>query len=405
MTISGVNRLVSIPERVKLDTVDDLTDALALFKSGDSRTGLCRSYHIFKGDHAQAYRQVCTSPLDRDVLAVRLQRPDGLANANSDHTAYFEHACMAFGHRASMLQYSRLTRAIVGILREAFNIVAFVYVDDFFILAPSDEADLCFDIFEKINQLIGLATKQSKSLHPTDTCKLLGLVVTISETHVTLDLDEARSAKLAATITDVLNRRRLTPAESSKLAGKLSFASTVFYGWNGRAYLRALYARSLLSAGTERRSPHRFDDDSHIATALRWFLWALHNCPKRCVSLHSTTPHVIIYTDAEYSLIPSQTGFRKHSCIGSVLAIPGHSRVFYSAWKPPPDIYDAFDIRGTDIHPLETMAVLFALYHWLHTPIPLGRLSRRTARSTSLSTSTPLWRRGLSAKAIARAAT
>ncbi|KAF4651137.1 hypothetical protein FOL47_000632 [Perkinsus chesapeaki] len=373
MTISGVNSLVSVPEKVTLDHIDDLVEALFHFRRGEQARGLQRRYLVYKGDHAHAYRQVCTSPLDRDVLAVRLRNPE------DGKYYYFEHACLAFGHRASLLRYSRVARAIVNILRHIFDMVAFVYVDDFFVVCAEDEATLCYNIFQQLNQWLGFATKDTKAMKPTDSLKLLGLQVEVQNDKVTLDIDQQRRVSLRQTLTDTLCKARLTPSQASKLAGKLGFVSTVFNGKNGRAYLRALYNRvSTQPRDLQGKRMANFSANSDVAVALDWFLWALEHCPRRQISLHNQNPHVIMYTDAEFSKRETPSRMQKHACIGSVIAIPDHQRVFYFSWEPPADIFDLLEPRGNDIHPLEALAVPVALHHWLNTNVPFGLLNRRT---------------------------
>ncbi|KAF4753100.1 hypothetical protein FOZ63_007879, partial [Perkinsus olseni] len=187
------------------------------------------------------------------------------------------------------------------------------YVDDYFSLCDKDQAALCYQIFIRLNELLGFEVKREKSLEPSAEGKLLGILVRIDDDSITLDICPDRAKRLTKTI------------------------------------------------------------DDH----LQWFRWAITACPRKIVHLHTNTPHVILYTDAEFSYT-GDPPTAKSGGIGAVLAIPNHQRVFCLSWPLPADVFDFLEQRQTDIHPLEVMAIPIALHHWLTTTVPLQLLLRRT---------------------------
>ncbi|KAF4684355.1 hypothetical protein FOZ60_007954 [Perkinsus olseni] len=207
-------------------------------------------------------------------------------------------------------------------------------------------------------------------------------------TPITLDICPDRAKRLTKTIDDHLQSASITPTQASKLAGRLSFAATSFHSRCGRAFLRALYHRA-----NDTNYGHHGNNNDEALAALRWFRWAITACPSKIVYLHTNTPHVILYTDAEFSYT-GDPPTAKSGGIGAVLAIPNHQRVLCLSWPLPADVFDFLEQRQTDIHPLEVMAIPIALHHWLTTMVPL-QLSCSSfyfgepAASTSPSTRTP----------------
>ncbi|KAF4717060.1 hypothetical protein FOZ62_007152, partial [Perkinsus olseni] len=246
------------------------------------------------------------------------------------------------------------------------------YVDDYFFLCDKGQAALCYQIFIRLNELLGFEVKREK----------------IDDDPITLDICPDRAKRLTKTIDDHLQSASITPTQASKLAGRQSFAATSFHSRCGRAFLRALYHRA-----NDTNYGDRGNNNDEALAALRWFRWAITACPSKIVYLHTNTPHVILYTDAEFSYT-GDPPTAKSGGIGAVLAIPNHQRVFCLSWPLPADVFDFLEQRQTDIHPLEVMAIPIALHHWLTTMVPL-QLSCSSfyfgepAASTSPSTRTP----------------
>ncbi|KAF4684354.1 hypothetical protein FOZ60_007953 [Perkinsus olseni] len=145
MKASSVNLLTSVPELIHLDNLDNLIAALQLCKEHDSQHKLRRHYVIAKGDHRQAYRQVAVHGDDYDVLYVRLRNP------NTGTWNFFQHLTLP---------------ALVAIMRAEFKCLAFSYVDDYFFLCDKGQAALCYQIFIRLNELLGFEVKREKSSSP-----------------------------------------------------------------------------------------------------------------------------------------------------------------------------------------------------------------------------------------------
>ncbi|KAF4648407.1 hypothetical protein FOL46_003004, partial [Perkinsus olseni] len=110
LTISRVNGLTRIGERIVLDTVDSALDLLQQQKDNDKAKGRHRQYRLFKGDHQSAYRQCPINPDDYDVAVVGIYHPD-----RADLVYYIHHS-LPFGSKASCLHYTRVAKGICAIL-------------------------------------------------------------------------------------------------------------------------------------------------------------------------------------------------------------------------------------------------------------------------------------------------
>ncbi|KAF4680982.1 hypothetical protein FOZ63_023707, partial [Perkinsus olseni] len=138
-------------------------------------------------------------------------------------------------------------------MRAEFKCLAFSYVDDYFFLCDRDQAALCYQIFIRLNELLGFEVKREKSLEPSAEGKLLGILVRIDDDSITLDTCPDRAKRLTS----------ITPTQASKLAGRLSFAATSFHSRCGRAFLRALYHRA-----NDTNYDHRGNNNDEALAAL-----------------------------------------------------------------------------------------------------------------------------------------
>ncbi|KAF4749528.1 hypothetical protein FOZ63_024630 [Perkinsus olseni] len=313
-----------IDEHLYLDDIDSLVNtAQAAYRADAAYNVKNRQYLLWRGDHKDAYRQFPISPTDHSVASIRLPVPREKRGPTWPHSSgYYVHLRLPFGARGSMLHYSR-----------------------------------------RVNRVLGFQIKEEKTMLPAVEGKLLGIKLTISPSAITMDVDEQRRQKLQEQLRVVRQNKRLSPTLAGKLAGKLGFAGTAFWGKNGRAFLRALYNRAARG-----RYQSGFDEKHEIARALDWFQWALVHCPRRRIPLGQQQQASAIYTDAEFSV--NQQGAMTGR-IGSVILLPNNATRFVS-WQVPTELFTKLEPRETQITPLEVLAVPFSLHHWLADKKALG---------------------------------
>ncbi|KAF4648635.1 hypothetical protein FOZ61_002391, partial [Perkinsus olseni] len=362
---SQVNDMCVIDEHLYLDDIDSLVNtAQAAYRADAAYNVKNRQYLLWRGDHKDAYRQFPISPTDHSVASIRLPVPREKRGPTWPHSSgYYVHLRLPFGARGSMLHYSRVSRAVCAILRRLLWVPLLAYVDDYYAICPEEQASHCHALFQRVNRVLGFQIKEEKTMLPAVEGKLLGIKLTISPSAITMDVDEQRRQKLQEQLRLVRQNKRLSPTLAGKLAGKLGFAGTAFWGKNGRAFLRALYNRAARG-----RYQSGFDEKHEIARALDWFQWALVHCPRRRIPLGQQQQASTIYTDAEFSV--NQQGAMTGR-IGSVILLPNNATRFVS-WQVPTELFTKLEPRETQITPLEVLAVPFSLHHWLADKKALG---------------------------------
>jgi hypothetical protein len=122
------------------------------------------------------------------------------------------------------------------------------FVDDFFAAVPSSLSWSCFDKFRWfVQDLLGLHLKTEKDKDPAPSGILLGIEVTLRPGgNGSFRLPEDKRSRYLAKVQHVLDVDCLAPGKAAKLAGCLSFASSVTLGRFGRPFLQPIYG---LAAG------------------------------------------------------------------------------------------------------------------------------------------------------------
>ena len=103
-----------------------------------------------------------------------------------------------------------------------------------------------------------------------------------------------KSQQWVEDITKFLQNDRLTPAEASKLAGRIAFLNTHVFGRLGRALLRPIIWRQLDLTGATKLT-------RRLRYSLLWFGRVLQEGWRKTVhySLNELQSTAIVYTDAE----------------------------------------------------------------------------------------------------------
>ncbi|KAF4682330.1 hypothetical protein FOZ60_010747 [Perkinsus olseni] len=343
-----LNQAESIRDLMKQASRRPAADVVKNFMDAGRERGNTASS---KGDHQSAYRQCPINPDDYDVAVVGIYHPD------RTDLVYYIHHSLPFGSKASCLHYTRVAKGICAILWYWLLLVILSYVDDFHGTAPQGLALQSYECFLEVNNIIGFYTKLAKNLEPAQRGKLLGLILSIMDDHVELDLDPNRKDALLTEIHNTLQEGIMSPAQASSLAGKLNFASSAMFGKSGRSYLRVLYNWHY-NTRTQAFKPHH-----QVARALQWFRWAITECPRRTIALGQARKPFILYTDAEFG---DQEG-APNGQIGGVLHIPDQNKTEYVSWRPPTELLSKLKQRKTQIHALETLGALVCIYHWSYT--------------------------------------
>ena len=198
-------------------------EALAMIQPG---------WYMAKVDLQSAYRSVGISPTEYSLTGLKWQFCD------DDKVTYLCDRKLPFGARKSPSIFNRITQSIRRMmLRRGFPYCV-VLLDDFFIAAPSFEE--CTHAYTHLISLIrslGFRINWKKVVDPTQDLVFLGVRINTVNNRISLDPDKIQ--EIITILNSTMQRSRMTKHQLQSLAGKLSWASTV-YQW-GRSFLCQIF--------------------------------------------------------------------------------------------------------------------------------------------------------------------
>jgi hypothetical protein len=287
LTASGANARTLMFERLRMVSLDDFAATVERMDKAcpASVWGLPE---FFKRDMRKAFRQVPADPSSRKWGAFSVRNPD------TKLFEVFQHLSLPFGSRSAPLLFCALALVLCQLAAHHMGIPIVSFVDDFFAPGPKSLSSEMFENFRWfVVDLLGFQLKTEKDKNPAASGTLLGVDVTLFEGGNGLfDLPPEKRAKYIKRVLDVLESGHLSPGQAAKLAGVLSFATSVSLGRFGRPFLQPIYAivsgRPLdawdLAAGLEGDHvaqgkasglPHR------LQHALQWWVSILKSFPGR----------------------------------------------------------------------------------------------------------------------------
>lgn len=190
-------------------------------------TALGRGCLIAKTDVKAAFRICPVSPLDYYLLGFKIGEQ------------YYHDRVLTMGCRSSCQIFERFSTAIQDILRIFYHVTDISHIlDDFIFMgnARSGECQRGLEAFHHLATKIGLPIKEEKTVQPTTSIVLHGLLV---DTHsMTASLPADKLQRVINQCQDMLSRRKVKLKQLLSLIGLLQFATKVTPG--GRAFLRRL---------------------------------------------------------------------------------------------------------------------------------------------------------------------
>ena len=211
-----VNDYASLNESQQFQTIDDATSLLQ------------QGYFMAKVDLKSAYRSV--------RISTDSQRFTGLQLSLDGHNVYMYDTKLPFGSRFSPGVFHRLTQCVKRLL-EKRGFTAVVYLDDFFLCAPTlDECALAMSTLIELLRSLGFRINWKKVVDPTQQLVFLG--IEINSVTMSKRLPDDKLAALKNTICDFSKKKRASKKQLQSLAGKLNWAAGVVYG--GRVFIRRI---------------------------------------------------------------------------------------------------------------------------------------------------------------------
>ena len=231
---SGGNAATALKERY---TPEDLTGAQALTRTLNEVFGGSVLLQGYRVDYSMAFRQ---DPTDPSQIRMTLE---ATWNPESQRAEILEVFGQPFGGKGSQFNFIRDPTAMVHAARVLLGVLVCHYSDDTWGIEPEAVARQGYDLWMRLNALVGWRVDEEKSPPPERVFQLLGGELHVGAPAPFATNTAARLEKLEKACRRHLEAKRLTASDASHLAGALGFANTFLWGRVGAAILRPLRVR------------------------------------------------------------------------------------------------------------------------------------------------------------------
>ena len=286
--------------------------------------------YMVKVDLKSAYRSVPLHPSQYQYTGLKW------TFTGSEKSTYLVDTRLPFGARLSPSHFHRLTQSMRRMM-ERRNFQCIVYLDDFFVSAPSfEECQTALNCLITLLRSLGFSIAWQKVVDPTQCLTFLG--IEIDSKTMTLHLPNDKVFTYKELLQEFLMRSRASGRQLQQLAGKLSWASHVVKG--GRIYQQ----RVLDLLRPLRRNDHKVRLGEEFKKDIIWWLSLLEHT-NSCPILPPELSIAHVYADA------SQTG----------AGIVTQDDWEYIDWN-----LDMPHVQEKHINIKETLAIVAAVYRWAH---------------------------------------
>ena len=290
VTVCGVNGTVGLPERLRVESIEDLTAALLVGMDMKGTTSgeidLCgRTY-----DLKSAYKQFGVSKECADRMNVALKHP-------TSGIAYFDVLALPFGATASVSAFLRLSASIAFIGAVALKICWIVFFDDYSVVCPRQQAREVGFFVESLFKLLGVkyAADGDKATPFDSVFKTLGLQLDLScwnKGFFRIGHTESRRTELLSDLKKLLAEGTVVTKELERLHGRLVWMRAFVFG-------RRLHAAVSAVSKLARLRARSFTMTSELQSALETLLTRLEIAEALKV-LKPSLQVVHVYTDGAF---------------------------------------------------------------------------------------------------------
>ena len=236
LTASGVNLCVGLPERLQVETVDEICAMIkgAMQFLGSSCELVGRSYHLKK-----AYRQLAVSDKDSRYAWISVWDP------TSGEPKLFNMKALPFGGTASVASFLRFSRALKELGVRALSLLWLSFYDDFVIVCRPGDEDHTDRIVRHFFKSFGwvLSEDDEKNVGFSRVFTALGVefdLASVAQGVLRVGNTQKRRNELEAAVDAILQTDELGPKVSESLKSRLMFAESQIYGRCAKTALRAV---------------------------------------------------------------------------------------------------------------------------------------------------------------------
>lgn len=329
---SGVNGATATLETLMLISVMFVASAARTFHTAAGRLGLpMPRLTIGLDDLRKAYRVVPNSMPWLSVVAVWAFS----WNCTAFHVMYGH----SFGKVASVLNFNRLPCFVCEVALVLLLILVQHYVDDYVNCDLRAGRDSAQRGLRTVHQVIGLDVEMKKRKPNAASNHVLGIGASAEHVHESMYIElyplEERRVALEEQLAECKRSGRLTPAEASKIRGKVGFLLLPAYGRVGRAALQPLVQREW-----DDSPPYLWTPALEVMRL--YLVELLPLVPDLYIPMAPTSePPVVAYTDAAFHWYHDSSGRAwPIAPLGVYLFDPFDGTEWYSELVLPPYFYE-----------------------------------------------------------------
>eukprot|EP00435_Cladocopium_sp_Y103_P003802 s2711_g1.t1 len=353
LTASGINSTVGLPEKLQVDTIDEVASMIKRFMQvhGNDSVLVGRTYDLRKayrqlGVHEDHYKFSWIAAWSTDHNCVKLFRMKGLP----------------FGGTASVASFLRISRSLKELGLRGGVLLWSSFFDDFICISRPEDAASADMTIRFLFKTLGWVLSE-------DPDKDKGFAATFSALGVEFDLTDVsngvlrigntqrRKDELAKLVKGVLKSDRLTSTESESLRSRLNFAEGQVFGRSSRLALRALGEPA--RAGID-CAPLTED----VKFGLQWMLDRIVNAPPRVITT-SEDPPLLLFLDGACE--PLREGdVDLVTSVGAILLDSNGKGLKYFGMRLPDEVTSVWgaDGRRQLVFEAEVLPYLLALTCW-----------------------------------------
>eukprot|EP00435_Cladocopium_sp_Y103_P036446 s2670_g9.t1 len=353
LTASGINATVGLPERLQVDTVDEVAAMIkrCMQVHGPGCKLLGRTYDLRK-----AYRQLGVSADHYKFSWISVWSPE------HECVKLFRMKGLPFGGTASVAAFLRVSRALKELGIRGGALMWSSFFDDFIcITRPEDagSADMTIRfLFKSLGWVLSEDPEKDKGFSSVFTALGVEFDLTgVSSGVLRIGNTQRRREELSTLIEGFLASDRLTCGESESLRSRLAFAEGQIFGRSAKMALRAV------------GSPVRTGRDcsplsEEVRFGLQWMLDRVVNAPPRVIRT-ADEPHFLLFLDGACE--PGTEGDQTLvTSVGAVLLDARGAGVRFFGLRIPDDITGVWAGNGRQqlVFEAEVLPYLLALTCW-----------------------------------------
>eukprot|EP00435_Cladocopium_sp_Y103_P061413 s1136_g23.t1 len=353
LTASGINSTVGLPEKLQVDTIDEVASMIKRFMQvhGEESALVGRTYDLRKayrqlGVHEDHYMFSWIAAWSTDHDCVKLFRMKGLP----------------FGGTASVASFLRISRSLKELGLRGGMLLWSSFFDDFICISRPEDAASADMTVRFLFKTLGWVLSE-------DPDKDKGFATTFSALGVEFDLTDVsrgilrigntqrRKDELSELVRRVLEANTLTSSESESLRSRLNFAEGQVFGRSSRLALRALGEPARLGVDS---SPLSED----VKFGLQWMLDRIVNAPPRTVTT-TDDPPLLLFVDGACEPL-SEGDNNLVTSVGAILLDSNGKGLRYFGMRLPDEVTAVWgaDGRRQLVFEAEVLPYLLALTCW-----------------------------------------